>query len=95
MKITLEEAARIARLAHLSLPDEDLARMRGQLDLILEYMGVLAALDPAAAGPPGAKPADPGPLREDDIVPSLDTEETLAAAPESGEGHFKVPRVIA
>jgi len=97
MKITLEEAARIARLAHLRFSDEDLSRMRGQLDLILDYVGVLQALPPAPADPKGAGAlsVEGQPLREDKPLPSLDTEEALRAAPESGQGHFTVPRVIA
>lgn len=96
MKITLEEAARIARLAHLRLSDEDLTRMRGQLDLILDYVGVLQALPPTTAETKaGALTGEGQPLREDAPLPSLDTEEALGEAPESGQGHFKVPRVIA
>jgi aspartyl-tRNA(Asn)/glutamyl-tRNA(Gln) amidotransferase subunit C len=96
MKITLEEAARIARLAHLRLTDEDLTRMRGQLDLILDYAGVLQTLPPESADPKaGALTGEDRPLREDKPIPSLDTEEALRAAPESGQGHFTVPRVIA
>jgi len=93
MKITLEEAARIARLAHLRFSDEDLARMRGQLDGILEHVGSLQALDLGGIDPSEAAAAPA--LREDTPIPSLGAEEALEAAPESGQGHFMVPRVIA
>jgi len=96
MKITLEEAARIARLAHLRFSDEDLARMRGQLDVILEHVGSLQALDLGGIDPSEAAAAAAAPaLREDTPIPSLGAEEVLEAAPESGQGHFMVPRVIA
>lgn len=94
MKITLEEAARIARLAHLRFSDEDLARMRSQLDMILEHVGALQAL--ALDGIDSSETAAAAPaLREDTPIPSLGAEEALEAAPESGQGHFMVPRVIA
>jgi aspartyl-tRNA(Asn)/glutamyl-tRNA(Gln) amidotransferase subunit C len=96
MRITLEEAARIARLAHLRFSDDGLARMRGQLDLILEHVGALQALDLAGSGT--SAPAGEGEaqvLREDAPLPTLGSGEALEASPESGQGHFKVPRVIA
>ena len=95
MKITLEEAARIARLAHLRFSDEDLARMRCQLDMILEHVGALQALDLDGIDPSEAAAAAAPALREDTPIPSLGAEEALEAAPESGQGHFMVPRVIA
>ncbi len=98
MKITLEEAARIARLAHLRFSDEDLARMRGQLDLILEHVGALQKLDVGDIGGIGSavEPARDAPasLREDKPIAPLGSECALDAAPESGQGHFLVPRVI-
>ena len=36
MKITLEEVRRIAALAHLDFPEDDLRRLAGELDRILE-----------------------------------------------------------
>jgi len=97
MRITLEEVRRIARLAHLQFSDDALERLRGQLDQILDYITVLDRMDVSgvatSSGPAGPPPAG-GPLREDVPGPTLSPEDALSNAPESGEGHFTVPRVI-
>ncbi|HZI95169.1 MAG TPA: Asp-tRNA(Asn)/Glu-tRNA(Gln) amidotransferase subunit GatC [Patescibacteria group bacterium] len=95
MKITLEEVSRVAHLAHLRFSDAELDRLRGQLDQILAYIDKLNELktegvEPATGGAIGLVP----PMREDRPGPTLSPEEALANAPESGRGHFKVPRVI-
>jgi aspartyl-tRNA(Asn)/glutamyl-tRNA(Gln) amidotransferase subunit C len=99
MKITLEEVRRIARLAHIQFPgasDEELESMRGQLDQILVYMDKLSELDTEEVEPAAAVAADTtGRLRDDAPRPTLAGEEALSNAPESGRGHFKVPRIMA
>jgi aspartyl-tRNA(Asn)/glutamyl-tRNA(Gln) amidotransferase subunit C len=96
MKITLEEVRRIARLAHIQFSgasDEELERMRGQLDQILVYIDKLSELDTDGVEPATGLAA--GCLRDDVPRATLAGEEALSNAPESGRGHFKVPRVIA
>ena len=95
MKITLEEVSRVAHLAHLRFSDAELERLRGQLDQILGYIDKLNELktdgvDPATGGATGLV----APMRDDRLGPTLTLEEALSNAPESGRGHFKVPRVI-
>jgi len=95
MKIALEEVQRIAHLAHLRLSGDEAEKLRGQLDQILGYIDKLDELstegvEPAAGGMIGPGP----PMREDSVAGTLSTEDALANAPESGRGHFKVPKVI-
>ena len=95
MKIALDEVRRIAHLAHLRFGDQELEKLRGQLDQILGYIEKLDELstdgvEPAAGGATGLLP----PMREDALQPTLSLEEALGNAPESGRGHFKVPKVI-
>jgi len=95
MKITLEEVRRIAHLAHLRFGDQEMEQLRGELDHILGYIEKLGELDtdgidPASGGATGPLPA----LRDDTLRPTLPPDEALANAPESGRGHFKVPKVI-
>jgi len=96
MKITLEEVRRIAQLAHLQFSDDELERLRGQLDQILGYVDQLKELDTEGIDLASSGASERvAPLREDKPQPSLPPEEALANAPESGRGHFKVPRVLA
>ena len=95
MKISLDDVKRIARLAHLQFSDPELERLRGHLDQILGYIDKLNELptdgvEPAAGGTTGPI----APMREDVLLPTLATDTALSQAPESGRGHFKVPRVI-
>lgn len=95
MKITLEDVARIARLAHLRFDGTDMERLRGELDRILAYIDTLETLDTDGAEPAmGAADDRVPPLRDDAPGPTLSTDDALVNAPESGRGHFKVPRVI-
>ena len=45
MKIGREEVIRIARLAHIRFSEEELERLRGQLDQILSYVDKLNELE--------------------------------------------------
>jgi aspartyl-tRNA(Asn)/glutamyl-tRNA(Gln) amidotransferase subunit C len=94
MKITLQEVRRIARLAHLQFSNAEVERLRGDLDRILAYVDKLGELDTTSVEPAVAPSGVMPPLREDERAGTLPFEEAVANAPESGQGHFKVPRVI-
>ena len=93
-RITLEEAAHVARLARLDLSEEELDRYTGQLGAVLEHAEDVATLDTAGV-PPTAHPL---PLhnvfRADDPRPGLDRDEVLAMAPDAEDGRFRVPRIL-
>ena len=97
MKITLEQARRIAHLAHMRFEtDIELDRLRGHLEQILGYIDKLGELDTEGVEPAvGAAAGMIDALRDDILLPTLLEEDVLANAPESGRGHFKVPRIIA
>ena len=97
MKITLEQARRIAHLAHMRFEsDIELDRLRGHLEQILGYVDKLGELDTDGVEPAvGPAAGMIGSLRQDSLLPTLPEEDVVANAPESGRGHFKVPRIIA
>ena len=97
MKITEDEVRYVAALANLSLTEEEVAKLRRDLDGILEHMDQLNSVDVEGVEPMAqvlfAGEADP--LREDiPQPPPLGNEAALANAPQSGAGYFKVPKVI-
>jgi len=94
MKITREEVRRVAALAHLELDSALEERLRSNLDQILGYVGKLDEIDTAAVEPALGVTEERETYREDLELPGLPADEALANAPESGGGHFKVPRVI-
>jgi aspartyl-tRNA(Asn)/glutamyl-tRNA(Gln) amidotransferase subunit C len=84
----------VARLARLDLTEEERARLREQLGVILEHaakVGEVAADDV----PPTAYAIERSNVfRPDEVTPSLTTEEVLANAPEVEADRFKVPRIV-
>jgi aspartyl-tRNA(Asn)/glutamyl-tRNA(Gln) amidotransferase subunit C len=97
MKITEEDVRRVAELASLALRDDEVERMAKDLDNILSHMDKLNELDTSGVEPMAQvlfNSEETATLREDRERPSLTNEEALANAPVSGNGYYKVPRVI-
>jgi aspartyl-tRNA(Asn)/glutamyl-tRNA(Gln) amidotransferase subunit C len=92
--ITREQVAYVARLARLSLTDDELDRYTQQLASVLVHARDVAALDLSQV-PPTAHPLPVSNVfRSDEVRPSLDREEVLAAAPAVEDRRFKVPRIV-
>jgi aspartyl-tRNA(Asn)/glutamyl-tRNA(Gln) amidotransferase subunit C len=84
----------VARLARLDLSDEEKARLRQQLAVILEAAARVQEV--AAEHVPPTSYAIPrsNVFREDEPAPCLPLEEALAGAPEVEADRFKVPRIV-
>jgi aspartyl-tRNA(Asn)/glutamyl-tRNA(Gln) amidotransferase subunit C len=96
MRISAEEVRATARLARLSLDDDEVEAMRRDLDAILDYMARLGEVDVAAIEPLTSV-LDPPPgdiLRPDEVGPHLSTEEALRPATRRSGEFFDVPRII-
>ena len=93
-KITLEQVLHVAKLARLTLSDDEAREMQQQLDAILEYMEGLDELDVSDVPPTFHSIPMDAPLRPDVPVRCSDRSETLAQAPESEAGGFAVPLVL-
>jgi aspartyl-tRNA(Asn)/glutamyl-tRNA(Gln) amidotransferase subunit C len=90
VKITRDEAKKIADLAHLAFDDAALERMAAEMTKILTYIDQLAEVD---VGPNvGQASACPTPLRED--IVSSPRVDPSTNAPAWDSGHFVVPKVI-
>ncbi len=93
--ITRAEVAHLARLARLSLDDDELDGYAAQLDVILSAVAAIGEVADAADVPPTSHAV---PLtnvqRPDEVRPSLPRELVLAAAPQAEEGRFRVPRIL-
>jgi aspartyl-tRNA(Asn)/glutamyl-tRNA(Gln) amidotransferase subunit C len=94
MSIDIDEVRRIAELARLEIPADQVERLAGQLSQVLDFAATLHKLDLQGCEPTVFAPAD-APMRED--VPDsrrLGAERALAAAPEKGDGFFLVPPIV-
>jgi aspartyl-tRNA(Asn)/glutamyl-tRNA(Gln) amidotransferase subunit C len=94
MSITLKDVEYAAKLARLELSPEEKVTLQRELDKIIKYVDQLNELNtknvPVTSHVIPLKNA----LREDEVLPSLSTDQALANAPRKKEGFFRVPRVI-
>jgi aspartyl-tRNA(Asn)/glutamyl-tRNA(Gln) amidotransferase subunit C len=93
--LTRADVEHVAHLARLGLAEEELARLEGQLNHILDQYTVLQKLDTDHIPPTAQTIELANILREDVVTPSLTADEALANAPERSEtGHFVVPAIL-
>jgi aspartyl-tRNA(Asn)/glutamyl-tRNA(Gln) amidotransferase subunit C len=92
--ISREEVQHVARLARLALTDDELARMREQLDAILAYIDKLRELDVEGVEPTAHAVPLVNVMRDDEVAPSLPQDVALANAPDRAGEFFRVPRII-
>jgi aspartyl-tRNA(Asn)/glutamyl-tRNA(Gln) amidotransferase subunit C len=92
--ITTGEVERLAKLARIAVPPDELEKLASQLDSIVEAVRTVSE----AAG--GAVPATSHPIplvnvyRPDVVRPSLTVAEALQSAPEVADDQFKVPQIL-
>jgi aspartyl-tRNA(Asn)/glutamyl-tRNA(Gln) amidotransferase subunit C len=84
----------VAHLARLGLADEELDRLEGELNHILDQHAILARV-PTDAIPPTAQVIELENILRDDVArPSLPVAEALANAPARAGDHVEVPAIL-
>ncbi len=94
MNITVKEVEHVAKLANLSLSEEELATFPGQLDRILGYAAKLDELDTEGVVPTTHAFSNKNAFREDEVKDSLERHEALANGPNQNGEAFVVPKII-
>jgi aspartyl-tRNA(Asn)/glutamyl-tRNA(Gln) amidotransferase subunit C len=98
LSITRDEVLKIADLARLYFSEEELSAFTNQFQSILDYIEQLKQVDVKDIEPTShvslMSDYEKHMFREDEIRPSLQVEASLANAPDSSAGHFRVPKVI-
>ena len=79
--LSVEDVRHIARLAALRIDEEEVQTMRRQLSDILAHFQTLAELDTKGVAPTGHTTDAHTVMREDDEMPAMDRNQTLANAP--------------
>jgi aspartyl-tRNA(Asn)/glutamyl-tRNA(Gln) amidotransferase subunit C len=92
--ITTADVAHVARLARMSLTDEELEQFTAQLGAVLEHARDVEALDTAGVEPTAHPLPLVNVLRDDVVTPSLDRHEVLDEAPSVESNRFRVPRIL-
>jgi aspartyl-tRNA(Asn)/glutamyl-tRNA(Gln) amidotransferase subunit C len=94
MSVTRKDVEHIAELARLTFNDKELESFTHQLNQILDYMEKLNELDTENVEPLSHPVEGNNIFRDDELKPSVPTEEALKNAPDKDEQFFKVPKVI-
>ena len=84
----------VARLARLELSDDEKARLREQLGVILEAAARVQEVAADDVEPTSYAIPRSNVLRPDEEGECLPVEEALAGAPEVEANRFKVPRIV-
>jgi aspartyl-tRNA(Asn)/glutamyl-tRNA(Gln) amidotransferase subunit C len=92
--LSRDDVAHVAHLARLGLSEDEITRLHGQLDHILDQYTVLATLDTDGIAPTAQTIEVETILREDIVTPSLTVDEALAGAPERVGDHLVVPAIL-
>jgi aspartyl-tRNA(Asn)/glutamyl-tRNA(Gln) amidotransferase subunit C len=92
--LSRDDVAHVAHLARLGLTDEELGRLEGQLNHILDQYAILAKLDTEDIPPTAQTIELENILREDVVTPSLPQEAVLANAPARAGEFLIVPPIL-
>ena len=94
--MALDTAAvkRIARLARIAVPENELPHLAGELSGILKWVEQLDSVDTAGVEPMTSVVAVTLPMREDAVTDGGMPEKVLANAPDPARGFFTVPKVV-
>jgi len=94
MAVTIKDVEHIARLAKLEFNEDEKVEFTKQFNEILAFMEKLNELDTSNVEPLSHVIELQNVFREDEVKPSVASEEALKNAPAKNENFFKVPKVI-
>jgi aspartyl-tRNA(Asn)/glutamyl-tRNA(Gln) amidotransferase subunit C len=94
VSLTETDVKKIARLARLSLDEQDISAYTQQLSSILDFVSEMSAVDTSEV-PPLAHPLDLAARLRADVITETDQRETFQAiAPRVEANLYLVPKVI-
>jgi aspartyl-tRNA(Asn)/glutamyl-tRNA(Gln) amidotransferase subunit C len=94
--MSVDEATvrRVARLARIAVAEDEVPKLKGELDAILAFVEELGEVDVAGIEPMTSVTPMRLPQREDRVTDGGDAARVLANAPASEQGFFVVPKVV-
>jgi aspartyl-tRNA(Asn)/glutamyl-tRNA(Gln) amidotransferase subunit C len=92
--LTRADVEHVAYLARLGLTPEELARLEGQLNHILDQYAKLAELATDEIPPTAQTIELENILREDVVTPSLPVDDVLGNASDADDGYIVVPAIL-
>ncbi len=93
-KLTLEEVKHVAKLAKLTLTEQEIKKFQNQLSEVLDYIDVLKKLETKEIEPTSQVTGLENIFREDQTGQSLSAKEVLANAKEKNNGLFVIEAIF-
>ena len=93
-RITTTDVSKVARLARLTLTDDELVVATTELGVMLDHFAEIDALDLDGVEPMNNPTHLVNVMRDDVVGECLDRDEVLAAAPLVEDHRFRVPPII-
>ncbi len=94
MSLDVATVRRIASLARIRVPEDELEDLAGELGNILGWVEQLAEVDTEGVAPMTSAVEARLPQRRDEVVDGGYPDKILANAPEAEHGFFTVPKVV-
>ncbi len=94
MSLDKETVAKIAHLARIHVPQQDLEPLAGELSKILDWVEQLNRVDTEGVAPMTSVVAMPARWRADAVTDGGYPDDVLANAPEAEHGFYTVPKVM-
>ena len=94
MSLDKSTVARIAHLARISVPEEELDALAGELNNILGWVEQLSEVDTENVAPLASVTAQKLPWRKDEVTDGGIAEKITGNAPDPSGPFFAVPKVV-
>ncbi len=94
-KITPEDVRKVAKLARLEIPEDQVEMYTSQLEDILSYVDQLQKVDTSSIPPTTRAVEVVNVLRKDEVKSTVVREELLDLAPQREGDFFRVPKILA
>ena len=94
MSVDQATVRRIAKLARIKVPDEEIAGLQGELNAILAFVETLAEVDVDGVEPMTSVMPMPMKKRHDEVTDGEIADLVTRNAPASEDHFFMVPKVI-
>lgn len=95
-ELSREDVLKLARLARLSLDDDEIEAFRKEISAVLQYVAQLDEVDTAGLEPTTQVTGLKNVMREDEVIDyGVPAERLLKLAPKTQDGQIKVKRMIA
>lgn len=94
MPVDRSAVEHVARLAHITLDDDEVRELTLQLSSIVDHVARLQELDTEGIDPTGFAVPSSNVMRDDEVAPSWPVEAVLANAPARHDTLFEVQAVL-